>query len=99
MCVNTINAATKRHMQADREKQKVPNFDSAVILRILHLAATESETHVDRILMFFCHNDQPISSKTVNEQLASIQKLPSVTEVTVDAIDLNDYDVLLERVI
>jgi hypothetical protein len=68
-------------------------------LRILHLAATESETHVDRILMFFCHNDQPISSKTVNEQLASIQKLPSVTEVTVDAIDLNDYDVLLERVI
>ena len=52
-----------------------------------------------RILMFFYHNDQPIRFKTVNEQLASMQKLPSVTEVAVDAIDLNDYDVLLERVI
>jgi hypothetical protein len=68
-------------------------------LRILHLAATESQTHVDRILMFFCHNDQPISCDSVKAQLDSAQKLPSVTEVTVDAIDLHDYDVLLERVI
>lgn len=68
-------------------------------LRILHLAATESQTHVDRILMFFCHNDHPISFDTVKTQLASTQKLPSVTEVTVQAIDLHDYDVLLERVI
>ena len=68
-------------------------------LRILHLAATESETHVDRILLFFCHNDQPISYETVKEQLASVQQLPSATAVTVDAIDLRDYDVLLERVI
>ena len=68
-------------------------------LRILHLAAIESQTHVDRILMFFCHNDQPISCDSVKAQLDSAQKLPSVTEVTVDAIDLHDYDVLLERVI
>ena len=68
-------------------------------LRILHLAATESETHVDRILLFFCHNDQPVSYETVKAQLASVQQLPSATEVTVDAIDLRDYDVLLERVI
>jgi hypothetical protein len=54
---------------------------------------------VDRILLFFCHNDQPISYETVKEQLASVQQLPSATEVTVDAIDLRDYDVLLERVI
>jgi hypothetical protein len=68
-------------------------------LRILHLAATESEAHVDRILLFFCHNDQPVSYETVKAQLASVQQLPSATEVTVDAIDLRDYDVLLERVI
>ncbi len=68
-------------------------------LRILHLAATESQTHVDRILLFFCHNDQPISYETVKEQLTSVQQLPSATEVTINAIDLKDYDVLLERVI
>ena len=68
-------------------------------LRILHLAATESETHVDRILLFFCHNDQPISYDTVKSQLTSVQQLPPVTEVNVDAINLSDYDVLLERVI
>lgn len=68
-------------------------------LRILYLAATESQTHVDRILLFFCHNDQPISYESVKEQLASIQQLPPVTAVKVDAINLSDYDVLLERVI
>lgn len=68
-------------------------------LRILHLAATESETHVNRILMFFWHNDQPIRYETVKAQLASVQQLPSATEVKVDAIDLRDYDVLLERVV
>jgi hypothetical protein len=49
--------------------------------------------------LFFCHNDQPVSYETVKAQLASVQQLPSATEVTVDAIDLRDYDVLLERVI
>jgi hypothetical protein len=68
-------------------------------LRILHLAATESQTHVDRILLFFCHNDQPISYESVKGQLSSIQQLPPVTAVKVDAINLSDYDVLLERVI
>ena len=32
MYVNTINNVTKRHMPAEREKQKVAVFDSAVIL-------------------------------------------------------------------
>jgi len=68
-------------------------------LAILHLAATESQTQVDRILLFFCHNDQPISCETVESQLASTRQLPLVTEVNVDGVDLRDYDVLLERVI
>ena len=49
-------------------------------------------------LMFFWHNDQPIRYETVKAQLASVQQLPSATEVKVDAIDLRDYDVLLERI-
>lgn len=49
--------------------------------------------------MFFWHNDQPIRYETVKAQLASVQQLPSATEVKVDAIDLRDYDVLLERVV
>ena len=67
-------------------------------LQILHLAATESEAHVDRILLLFCHNDQPISYETVKTQLASAQQLPPVTVVHVDAINLSDYDSLAERV-
>jgi hypothetical protein len=80
-------------------KQHSIKHASKEYLRILHLAATESQTHVDRILLFFCHNDQPISYETVKEQLTSAQQLPPVTEVHVDAINLSDYDVLLERVI
>jgi len=80
-------------------KQHSIHRASKAYLRILHLAATESQTHVDRILLFFCHNDQPISYESVKEQLNSIQQLPPVTAVNVDAINLRDYDVLLERVI
>jgi len=79
---------------ADRHS---PRQASKEYLRILHLAATESETHVDRILLLFCHNNQPISYDTVKEQLTSAQPLPSATDVAVDAVDLKDYDVLLER--
>ena len=32
MYVNTISNVTKRHMPVEREKQKVPDFNSAVIL-------------------------------------------------------------------
>jgi hypothetical protein len=80
-------------------KQHSIHRASKEYLRILHLAATESQTHVDRILLFFCHNDQPISYESVKEQLTSIQQLPPVTAVNIDAINLRDYDVLLERVI
>ena len=37
MYVNTINNVTKRHMPAEREKQKVPDFDSAVILEYVNV--------------------------------------------------------------
>ena len=66
-------------------------------LRILHLAATESQTRIDRILLFFCHNNQRISYPSLKEQLESSQTLPAATDVAVDNVNLKDYDVLLER--
>jgi len=92
----TSNFRVAYDQLADRHS---PRQASKEYLRILHLAATESETQVDRILLFFCHNDQRIRYETVKEQLASVQQLPLATDVAVDAIDLKDYDVLMERVI
>lgn len=66
-------------------------------LGILHLAARESQTQIDRILLFFCHNNQRMSHQSVKAQLESSQALPSATDVAVDAVNLTDYDALLER--
>lgn len=92
----TSNFRVAYDQLADRHS---PRQASKEYLRILHLAATESQTHVDRILLLFCHNDQPICHDTVKEQLASAQQLPLATDVAVDAVNLKDYDVLMGRVI
>ena len=68
-------------------------------LNILNLASLNSEDQVNRILLLFCSNDQPISYEIVKEQLLSTHKLPSVTDVVVDDINFSEYDSLLEGVI
>jgi hypothetical protein len=64
-------------------------------LRILHLAARESETGVDCALQVLLSSDESLSADAVEALVRSGQELPSVTEVSVEPVDLTAYDVLL----
>lgn len=66
-------------------------------LKILHLAATESETVVDHALRFLIHGEKTIDPKAVLELVRQDADLPQVTDVTVADVDLAAYDALLER--
>ena len=65
-------------------------------LKILHLAATETETGVGAVLKeLFCHGRQ-ISFEIVKEKLLSGNQLCINNEVQIAAVDLGAYDILLE---
>lgn len=66
-------------------------------LRILHLAANESEAMVDHALRFLIHGDKAINLKTVSELVSHDAEFPLITDVTVAPVDLSVYDALLER--
>jgi len=74
----------KSEKKADRE-----------YLKILHLAATESESGVDGALALLFDFDADIDAETVKGLVASGIDLPSVKDVTVDEVDLTSYDQLL----
>lgn len=65
-------------------------------LKILHLAATETETGVEAALKeLFCHGRQ-ISFEFVKEKILSGNQLCINNEVQIAAVDLGAYDILLE---
>ena len=65
-------------------------------LRILELAAKESEAGVDAILGRLLDGDVPITPTVVAEQLGHDLGLPHAMEVVVTTVDLSLYDTLLE---
>ena len=71
--------------QADRE-----------YLKILHLAAMETETGVDDALRLLFASDEPISADAVEEIVRSGRLVPPPTDVAIPAVDLSEYDTLLE---
>lgn len=73
----------RQHTYADRE-----------YLQILHLAAKESETHVEAALRDLLTREQPISASAVEALLTSATALTPITEVSIEAVDLSCFDVL-----
>lgn len=67
-------------------------------LKILYLAAKESEAGVDNALRWLMDQNQPISFNAVEVILITNQSIPEVTEVEIDDVDLSLYDNLLEVV-
>ena len=67
-------------------------------LKILELAAKESESGVDDALRWLMDQDQPISFDAVEVLLMTNQSIPEVTDVEIDAVDLSLYDSLLQAV-
>jgi hypothetical protein len=70
--------------QADRE-----------YLKILHLAARETETGVDDALRLLFASDEPITADVVAEIVRSGREAPPPTDVSIAAVDLSEYDSLL----
>ena len=67
-------------------------------LRILELAAKESEAGVDAILGRLLEWNVPITPTAVEEHLRHDLGLPRAMEVVVTTVDLSSYDLLLETV-
>jgi len=64
-------------------------------VKILHYAASESETRVDDALRVLFDQSSAVSFDAVKALVDSSQKIPSVTEVSIDDVNLKVYDHLL----
>lgn len=83
-------------MAHDDLKERFPNRANKEYLQILLLAAKEGEEGVDSALRTLIEKEKAINVESVKVQLISRQEPVRVTEVKIDAINLFDYDELLE---
>jgi hypothetical protein len=83
-------------MAYDFLKDHYPGQASREYLKILYLAAKESETGVDDALRWLIDQEQPISFDAVESLVITNQFIPKATEIVIDEVDLNLYDNLLE---
>jgi hypothetical protein len=65
-------------------------------LAILHLAAREGESGVDEALRFLLDQGQAIDGEAVARFVREGRRLPAVTDVVINNVDLTMYDRLLE---
>jgi len=68
---------------------------SKTYLKILYLAAHESETAVDDALRLLIDSGEPVTAEAVEAQLRSGEPVAPATEVAIDEVTLIDYDELL----
>ena len=83
-------------MAYDDLKERSPNRANKEYLQILLLAAKEGEEGVDLALRTLIEKEKLINVESVKTQMVSRQEPIRVTEVKVDAVNLFDYDELLE---
>jgi len=79
----------------DAVKKRLNGRGDKEYLKILHLAAMETEEGVDNALKYLIDEGKPVCFKSVEDILRSGQKTPVVTDVKVSKIDLTTYDNLL----
>jgi len=65
-------------------------------LRILELAAKEDESLVNEALRLLINLEEDISFEKVKQFIDLKQKPPELTDVHIEPVDINDYDMLLE---
>jgi hypothetical protein len=66
-------------------------------LKILELAAKDSESLVNEALRLLINLEEEIGFEKVKQFIDSKQKTPAPTEVYIEPVDINDYDSLLEK--
>jgi hypothetical protein len=84
-------------MAYDSLKQTHGDRAAKAYLRILYMAARETEDGVDEALRHLLNEGQPISFEVVEALVRRGQEIPSATQVTVGSVDLADYDALMTR--
>jgi len=84
-------------MAYDSLKQTHGDRAAKAYLRILYMAARETEDGVDQALRHLLNEGQPISFEVVEALVRRGQEIPSATQVTVGSINLADYDALMTR--
>ena len=84
-------------MAYDYLKDHSPTNHNKEYLKILYLAAMESESEVDDVLRHLIYEEKPISSEVVQTLLKSNEPVLPATAIIVDEVDLSVYDALLER--
>jgi hypothetical protein len=62
----------------------------------LELAAKEDESLVNEALRLLINLEDEISPEKVKQFIDSVQRPPEPTSVTIEPVDINDYDLLLE---
>jgi hypothetical protein len=83
-------------MAYDLLKETMPCSADKEYVKILQIAASESETGVDDALRMLFDQGLPVSSEAIRAVLSSAQKIPPIREVRIDAVDLGMYDRLLD---
>lgn len=77
--------------------QHGPKRGNRQYLRILALAAEESETLVNEILRFLIQQGALFDVQTVETRVQARLRPPAITEIEVEPVDLTLYDQLLEH--
>jgi hypothetical protein len=80
------DALRKRHSQQRASRE---------YLRMLHLAATESERSVDDALRMLISKNENITVETIKELVLGESEPEPATDVNIADVDLSDYDALL----
>ena len=82
-------------MAYDALRRARPSRASRDYLRILRLAARESEALVDEALRALFHDERPITPEAVAERVRNGQRPVAATDVRIAPTDLAAYDALL----
>lgn len=82
-------------MAYDYLKRSQPARASKQYLKILHLAARESEIAVDDALRTLIDQEQPIAFEAIEAMVHSEELIPPPTELNIPEVDLTAYDALL----
>jgi len=81
----------------DTLKEQSPATAHKEYLKLLYLAARETEVGVDDALRVLLNQEAPIDARVVKAMVLSGQEIAPVTDILVDAVDLSAYDQLLSK--
>jgi transposase len=78
----------KRHLNGRGHKE---------YLKILYFASKNTEIGVENALRYLMNQGKPIRLESIEKIVQTKQKIPSITTVNIDKVDVSFYDVLLGR--